>query len=127
MSDIWNELFNVEGMKACEQAREKHRAARSAPIADLAEIRRLNLLAEEAENKWVESVQENWDELYLILTCGCHYSRMRVVLENDRPRKSPPRGLCSPVKTDETRRFEALVRRVFPGAQQATMEWRGDD
>ena len=102
------------------------RAARSAPIPNLAEIRRLELLSGEAAAKWLEALDEDWDELCSIQTCGYHRTTTLIVHENDQPLKSPLRGLCSPVKTAETLQFEALVQGVFPDARQATTEWRGN-
>lgn len=49
-------------------------------------------------------------------------SRLRVIT-NDSPMRGIPRGISSPIKNDETRRFEALVREVFPNAGSCTTIW----
>jgi hypothetical protein len=48
--------------------------------------------------------------------------RLRVI-ENDAPALSPPRGFCSPLKTDAVRRFEDLVRREFGDVDACAMRW----
>lgn len=111
-------------MKAWLTLVAESRAARSAPIPNLVEIRRLELLSKEAAKKWLEALDEDWDALCSIHTCGCRRNATLIVHVNDQPLKSPPRGFCSPAKTAETRQFEAMVQDVFPDAQSATTEWR---
>ncbi len=54
--------------------------------------------------------------------------RLRLqVIETEEPRVSPPRGICSPVKTGEIHQFEGMVQRVFPDAQAATTERNDND
>ncbi len=120
MSDIWK----VGEMGAWLAVVDEHRVARSAHIPNLVEIRQLELLENEAGQRWLDALDEDWDELCSIHTCGCRRTTTLMVHENEHPHESPPRGLCSPVKTAETRQFEAMVQGVFPDARQATTEWR---
>ena len=127
MSDIWSDLWRVREMEAWLTVVAESRAARSAPIPNLVEIRRMQCLREEAAQNWLDALAEDWHALYFTLRCGCRRTTTLIVHENDRPLKSPPRGFCSPVKTAETRQFETLVQRVFPEAQSATTEWRDNN
>ncbi len=45
------------------------------------------------------------------------------VIRNDAPEASAPRGICSPVKTDEILQFEASVRAVFGDIESCTTIW----
>lgn len=125
MNDTWNTLWKVNEMNVMKAAEQRLQAARSAPIPNLAEIRRLDLLKKEAAKQWLEALEEDWHALYFICRCGSGVVPTVVVHQNDYPLKSPPRGFCSPVKTEKTRQFEALVQRIFSGARSATTEWSG--
>ena len=45
------------------------------------------------------------------------------VISNDAPDASTPRGICSPLKTDEIRQFEASARAVFGDMASCTTTW----
>jgi hypothetical protein len=49
-------------------------------------------------------------------------SALRII-RNDSPLPSEPRGICSPIKTDELQRFEASARRVFGDIGQCETAW----
>jgi len=49
-------------------------------------------------------------------------SALRVIA-NDSPLPSTPRGICSPIKTDEIRQFEAAAREVFGNIGPCTTSW----
>lgn len=48
-----------------------------------------------------------------------------TVISNDAPDPGVPRGICSPVKTAEIRRFEESARAVFGRIESCTTTWRG--
>lgn len=45
------------------------------------------------------------------------------VLDNPSPRPAASRGICSPIKTEEIRRFEALLREAFGAIESCSMSW----
>jgi hypothetical protein len=63
-----------------------------------------------------------WEVLYAHGEMAPAGSRLRVIT-NDSPAPGSPRGICSPVKTDEFRQFEALAREVFRNAGTCTTVW----
>jgi hypothetical protein len=63
-----------------------------------------------------------WDMLYAHGETAPASSGLRVIT-NDSPAPGSPKGICSPVKTDELRHFEALAREVFPNAGTCTTVW----
>ena len=49
-------------------------------------------------------------------------STLRAI-SNDAPLSSTPRGICSPIKTEEIRRFEDLARDLFGNIESCTTAW----
>ncbi len=50
--------------------------------------------------------------------------RLRVI-SNGAPRRSAPRGICSPVKTKEIRRIEDLLKSAFGDVKSCSTAWPG--
>ena len=93
-------------------------AARTADIPDLVEVRRcrkrfIKCLARLVREYMREHEERPADALQL------------TVITNDTPVPGAPRGICSPVKTAEIRRFEQQVRAVFGNTGACTTSWRG--
>ena len=94
-------------------------AARRAEIPDLNEVR--------AKRR---RIIEYLAECVLEVMRGCTTStdavptgpRLRVI-RNDGPVRRNPRGMSSPIKTDEIRAFEARVNRIFGIDARAVTEW----
>ena len=63
-----------------------------------------------------------WEVLYAHGERAPTSSRLRVIT-NVSPEPGSPRGICSPVKTDELRQFEASAREVFRNAGTCTTIW----
>lgn len=97
-------------------------AARRAEVPDLREVRA-------AEALFIEYFA--WCVLE-VMDCGIDCGTANPagprlgVIRNDGPVRDNPRGMSSPVKTDEIRAFEDKVRRVFGVDASATMEWPGE-
>ena len=63
-----------------------------------------------------------WEVLYAHGEVAPASSRLRVIT-NDSAAPGSPRGICSPVKTDELRQFEESAREVFRNAGTCTTVW----
>ena len=90
--------------------------ALEADIPSLPEIRRRR------EKIFMYLARCVWELLYAHGETAPAGSRLRVIT-NDSPAPRSPRGICSPVKTDELRQFEASAREVFRNAGTCTTVW----
>jgi hypothetical protein len=90
--------------------------ALEADIPSLPEIRRRR------EKIFMYLARCVWEVLYAHGEAAPAGSRLRVIA-NDSPGPGSPRGICSPIKTDELRQFEASAREVFRNAGTCTTVW----
>ena len=105
-----------------EAIREQLDNARRATIPDLAEIRKYReMFYEFLVDRTLELMESERNEEALRIKVGVDFS----VISNDSPTLSAPHGLCSPVKSDDIRQFENLVRTVFGNrTEQCATAWK---
>ena len=105
-----------------EAMREQLDNARRATIPDLAEVRRYReMFYEFLVDRTLELMESERNEEALRIKVGIDFS----VISNESPTLSAPRGLCSPVKSNDIRQFENLVRKVFGSStEQCATAWK---
>ena len=109
--------IKIEAHAILEQLLE----ARRAEVPNLAEVRKYRkIFYEFLVDCTLEILEANRNEETLRIKLSVDFN----VISNDSPCLSAPRGLSSPVKTDEIRRFENQVKEVFGnGAEPCTTAW----
>lgn len=98
---------------------DRLKQARAAEIPDLLEIRQCKrrIIQHLARSVFEVIHRDQGDEARKL--------RLRVI-RNGAPRSSAPRGICSPVKTEEIRRIEDLVKNAFGGIKSCSTAWPED-
>jgi hypothetical protein len=98
--------------------------ARRADIPNLVEIRSTE---ESLLELLIPALEEHVDEMHETSRCREAFpvlTELRL-LTNDSPTEIEPKGMCSPVKTADIRRFEQQVRAVFGDAGTCQTIWPG--
>ena len=124
MSDRLLDTYMTEARFLRRQLQE----ARHAKVADLSEVRKYRRMSSEFRAMFDDFMVKRTLEL---LKANRNKEALRIkvrtdlsVVHNDSPSVRNPKGICSPVKTDDIWRFETLVKEVFGNhAEQCTTAW----
>lgn len=107
-----------------EVIREQLGEAWRAEVPNLVEIRRCpRLLYEHLADCALEIMGASRDQKTIGLPFQA-VSTLRVI-NNDSPLHSAPKGICSPIKTEEIRKLEEGVRNVFGDTELCSTAWVG--
>jgi len=100
---------------------EQLHKARRAAVPNLAEVRRCReKFYEFLVDRTLEILEADRNEEILRIKLSVDFD----VISNDSPVPNKQRGICSPIKTDEIRRFENAARKVFGNvAEPCTTAW----
>ena len=102
--------------------------ARRAKVPDLSEVRKYQAMSNQFRAMFDDFIIRRTLE---IMEAARNEEILRLknaldlnVIRNDSPPNSGPKGFCSPVKSDDVRRFEGLVKEVFGNdTEQCTTAW----
>jgi hypothetical protein len=98
--------------------------ARAAQVPNIAEIRSLT---EQLVDHIVDYILEHFDEPTLEApTLEAPSDPPLMVIRNAAPIHSDSRGIASPIKTDDVRVFEDLIRGAFGEIKSCTTAWNGE-
>jgi hypothetical protein len=105
-----------------QAVRAQYDQARRAMIPDLNEVRQYReMLLDFVVEHALELMEADRNKE----TVRVKVSIIRDVVSTDSPSLSTPRGFCSPVKTEDIKQFEKLVRKVFGDVEFCETAWRG--
>ena len=106
-----------------EALHERFVQARTADVPDLAEVRRCR---ERVYEYLADCVLEIMEADRAKAAPRRKTGPRLDVIRNDAPSPGMPKGPCSPVKTEEIRRFEESARAVFGDIESCTTGWATD-
>jgi hypothetical protein len=101
--------------------REQFRDACRAEVPDLTDVRKCReIFYEFLVDRTLEIMEADRNKELLRIKLSVDFD----VISNDSPVPNRQRGICSPIKTDDIRRFENAARKVFGNvAEPCTTAW----
>ena len=102
--------------------KEQLQKARRAKVPNLAEVRKYRqIFYDFVVDRTLDILEADRNKEIFRIKLGVELD----VISNDSPVPNKQRGICSPIKTDEIRRFENTVRKVFGNnTKPCSTAWR---